>query len=120
LDGKVNIEKDQDLGFCTGKGKYGNGIMELDIYDCAGTNSGMAGLFFEAYNTKSLNEDQLKYYYRERNGIKTVENYKTDQFPNAIVFLYHNRWYVVLKADNMNPDKIWDSFDMKALKKFKN
>jgi hypothetical protein len=43
-----------------------------------------------------------------------------DKDHSTIIFLYQNRWYVILKADNMNPDKLWDSFDIKALENFKN
>jgi len=117
LDGKVNIVKQQAIG------NYGNGSMELNIHDCAGTNSGMASLFFISYKNKAQDDEQddeqTKYFYKERNGIKTIAAYRMNKNHSTIIFLYHNRWYVILKADNMNPDKLWDSFDMKALENFK-
>jgi hypothetical protein len=114
LDGKINIVKQQAIG------KYGNGSIELSIHDCAGTNSGMASLFFITYKNKAQDDEQTQYFYKERNGIKTIASYRMDKDHSTIIFLYQNRWYVILKADNMNPDKLWDSFDIKALENFKN
>lgn len=114
LDGKVNIVKQQAIG------NYVNGSMELTIHDCAGTNSGMASLFFITYKNKAPDDEQTKYFFKERNGIKTIASYRMNKNHSTIIFLYQNRWYVLLKADNINPDKLWDGFDMKVLEKFKN
>ena len=114
IDKEVSIVKQQAYG------TYGRDVMELTIYDCAGTNSGMAGLFFTTYTNKAQNDDQTRYTYKKRNGIKTISTYKTDKNQSTIIFLYRNRWYVALKAENMNPDELWNAFDISILKNFKN
>ena len=36
-----------------------------------------------------------------------------------MVLLYRNRWYVILKSNNMNPDELWEVFDIHSLENFK-
>ncbi|WP_339918253.1 hypothetical protein [Yeosuana marina] len=113
LDGTVKVTNQQGLGV------YGNDEITLKIYDCAGSKSGMASLFNTVYNIKTQDDDETQYLNKERNGIKTKSTYRTDANRSDIIFLYHNRWYVVISGKSMNPDELWKAFDINDLKNFK-
>jgi hypothetical protein len=113
LDDEVEIINQQ------GYAEYGNGKITLAIHDCAGKNYGMATLFGTVYNIKAQDEDDTKYSNQKRDAIKTINTYRVNRNQSDIVFLHNNRWYVVLKGNTMNPDALWDAFDLNALKNFK-
>lgn len=113
------LDKDVEIINQQGYGTYGKGKITLSIHDGAGKNNGMATLFGTVYNIKAQDNDDTKYSNQERDAIKTINTYRINRNQSEIVFLYHNRWYVVLKGDNMSPDELWASFDLNALKNFK-
>lgn len=113
LDGEVTVEKNQALG------DYGKGTIALNIYDCTGKNNGMITLFNSVYANKAQDDAQTKYINQERNGIKTTATYLVNKHKSTMVLLYRNRWYVILKSNNMNPDELWEVFDIHSLENFK-
>ena len=116
LDGKVSITNAKcKQGYAT----YGNENITLSIYDCAGECNGMAMMFGTVYNIKAQDNDDTKYSNQERDAIKTVNTYRVKRNQSDIVFLHNNRWYVVIKGNNMNSDELWDAFEINALKNFK-
>ncbi|WP_162623355.1 hypothetical protein [Confluentibacter sediminis] len=113
LDDEVEIINQQ------GYAEYGNGKITLAIHDCAGKNSGMATMFGTAYNIKKHDVDDIKYSNQKRDAIKTINTYRANRNQSDIVFLHNNRWYVNLSGKTMNPDELWEAFDLNALKNFK-
>ncbi len=114
IDDEVEIVNNQ------GYAEYGDGKLTLTIYDCAGKNYGKATLFGTVYNIKAQDIDDIKYENRERDNIKTISTYRANSNQCDIVFLYHNRWYVALNGKDMNPNSLWNAFDVSLLKNFKN
>jgi len=116
LDGEVSITNAKcKQGYAT----YGNENITLSIYDCAGECSGMATMFGTVYSIKAQDNDDTKYSNQKRDAIKTTNTYRVKRNQSDIVFLHNNRWYVVIKGNNMNPDELWNAFELNALKNFK-
>jgi len=116
LDGEVSITNAKcKQGYAT----YGNENITLSIYDCAGECSGMATMFGTVYSIKAQDNDDTKYSNQKRDAIKTTNTYRVKRNKSDIVFLHNNRWYVVIKGNNMNPDELWNAFELNALKNFK-
>jgi hypothetical protein len=113
LDNEVQIINQQ--GYAT----YGNKKITLTIYDCAGKHYGKATLFGTVYNIKAQDIDDTKYSNITRDAIKTINTHRANRNQSGITLLHKNRWYVVLTGNNMNPDELWDAFELNALKKFK-
>ena len=101
-------------------GTYGDDKIELVITDCSEKHKGLEKTFYMAYDIKLLEDEDATHENKERNGIKTINNYRKHSKSSEIVFIYHNRWYVVLKGEGMSPDELWNAFDINLLKKFKN
>lgn len=101
-------------------GTYGDGKIELQIIDCSEKHNGLQKTFLMAYNIKQFDDEDTKHENKERNGIKTISNYRINSKRCDIAFVYHNRWYVVLRGEGMSPDELWNTFDIDVMKKFKN
>ena len=116
LDGEVSITNAKcKQGYAT----YGNENITLSIYDCAGECSGMATMFGTVYSIKAQDNDDTKYSNQKRDAIKTTNTYRVKRNQSDIVFLHNNRWDGVIKGNNMNPDELWNAFELNALKNFK-
>lgn len=112
LDGDLHFGKFNTIG------QYGDNLLSLNVYDCAGKNSGMAGLFQTVYKMKMGDSDEEKHVNMERDGIKTTSTYHIKENESTIIFMYGQRWYVVLKGKDTNVDALWDGFDLSALDGF--
>lgn len=118
VDDKITVIGQQIIG------SFGKHKITLSVMDAAGINSELGGYFIDSYTyNKEEETDNHKIIHKERNGIKTITNYYVYKGGCEINFLYENRYYIMLgNNDNeikMNPDELWNAFDINALKKFK-
>ncbi|WP_111309957.1 hypothetical protein [Confluentibacter sediminis] len=101
-------------------GTYGDDKIELVITDCSEKHKGLQETLYMAYDIKLLEDEYATHENKERHGIKTINNYRKHSKSSEISFVYHNRWYFVLKGEGMSPDELWNVFDINLLKNFKN
>lgn len=115
-----NLQRDAEVQIINRQGyaTYGNGKLTLAIHDCAGKNYGMATTFETIYNIKAQDNEETQYSNKIRAGIKTINTFRVKNNQSDIVFLHNNRWYVVLGGKAMNPDQLWDAFDLNVLKNY--
>lgn len=103
------IQVSEDMATCGGS--FGNGKIHLKIADAAGP-LGMAIITMfnatydlnENFSPTTLIEKKL------RNGVKTVNLYKTDNQEASIEFIYINRFQVLLIGKKITPDNLWELF----------
>ncbi|MBO3099167.1 hypothetical protein [Gelidibacter pelagius] len=101
--------------------------IRMEILDAAGQNAMGAVLPLKMLHLNKVTSEMnntIRYSKKERNGIMTFgtdrdEDTKAD-FHSELRFLYNDRFYVTLEGKNMNVEALWDTFDLNALKNFKN
>ncbi|QTY28074.1 hypothetical protein [Flavobacterium sp. CS20] len=106
-------------------GSFGNHEISLSIADAAGNKNQLAANFINSYTYNKVPEEtnNFKVVNTEHSGIKTHAEYFKKNGRSGIWFLYNNRFYISLRNDDnrikMDPDELWEAFDINALQNFK-
>ncbi len=100
-------------------GQFGNRKISLSIADAAGKNNSIASNFIGNYGFVNPSTENRKFSNIERDGIKTVSDYNAYDNETEMWLLYNNRYYISLRGDDMNPDELWQAFDINALNGYK-
>jgi hypothetical protein len=98
-------------------GTFGNGKISLSIADAAGNKSGLAISFYTFFSYVPPASEKSKLIKIERDGVKTITDYKHNV--TEIRLLLDNRYIVNLSAKMMNPEEVWQTFDIKDLNGYK-
>lgn len=96
-------------------GQFGNRKISLSIADAAGEINALATNFIGNYSFVNPSTENLKFSNIERDAIKTVSEYNAYDNETEMWLLFDNRYYVVLSGKNMNPEELWQAFDLNAL-----
>ncbi|MBD0779282.1 hypothetical protein HPE56_15890 [Maribacter sp. ANRC-HE7] len=99
-------------------GQFGNRKISLSIADAAGKNNPLVTTFLGFYSYVPPSTDKIKLIKIERDGIKTISETKYNE--TEMKFIYDNRFHVSLSAKAMDPDELWNAFDINALRGYKN
>lgn len=105
-------------------GHFGDKKMSLSIADAAGNASQLAALMMDSYEFYKLKESQnLKIVKQERDGMETLTSYYKTTGESEVTFLYNKRFYITFSNNHntikLNPDELWDAFDVNALNGYK-
>lgn len=95
-------------------GEYGNRKILLSVADAAGKNNPLVTTFLGFYSFVPPSTDKKKSIKIERDGIKTISETKYSE--TEMTLIYDNRFYISLNTKAMNPDEIWEAFDIHVLK----
>lgn len=99
-------------------GQFGNRKISLSVADAAGKNNPLVTTFLGFYSYVPPATDKIKLIKIERDGIKTISETKYNE--TEMKFIYDKRFHVSLSAKAMDPDELWDAFDINALRGYKN
>jgi hypothetical protein len=102
-------------------GSFGDKKVSISIADAAGEANQLAAHMVDSYALDEHQETQnFKVVKQERNGMETLSDYYITTGKSEIRFLYHQRFYVTFSNNDnkvkMNPDELWEAFDVNALK----
>jgi len=100
-------------------GQFGNRKISLSIADAAGEKNALATVFIGNYSFVNPSTENRKFSNIERDGIKTVSDYNAYDKETEMWLLYDNRYYISLSGTDMNPEELWQAFDINALKGYK-
>ncbi|WP_047414245.1 hypothetical protein [Cellulophaga sp. Hel_I_12] len=95
-------------------GLFGNRKIVLSIADAAGKNNSLVTTFLGFYSYVPPATDKKKLIKVERDGIKTISEIKYNE--TEMKFIYDHRFHISLSAKAMNPDELWEAFDINLLK----
>ena len=113
----LKLDKEPVINGQTISGHFGGRKITLGITDAAGKQYRSATYFLDALNDDHfVDTDDTKFIKKERNGIKTFTKHYVESH-TELEFLYKNRFYIHLLSE-MNPDELWEAFDLKTLEKF--
>lgn len=97
-------------------GQYGNRKISLSIADATGKNNPLVTTFLGFYSFVPPSTDKNQSIKIERDGIKTISETKYNE--TEMKFIYDNRFYISLSVKAMNPDELWEAFDINLLKAY--
>ena len=95
-------------------GQYGNRKISLSIADATGKNNPLVTTFLGFYSFVPPSTDKNQSIKIERDGIKTISETKYNE--TEMKFIYDNRFHISLSVKAMNPDELWEAFDINLLK----
>lgn len=96
--------------------QYGNRKISLSIADAAGKNNPLVTTFLGLYSFVPPSTDKNLSIKIERDGIKTISETKYNE--TEMKFIYDNRFHISLSVKAMNPDELWEDFDINDLKAY--
>tara|TARA_R110000868_G_scaffold74718_4_gene216211 strand:- start:390 stop:968 length:579 start_codon:yes stop_codon:yes gene_type:complete len=97
-------------------GQFGNRKILLSVADAAGKNNPLVTTFLGFYSFVPPSTDKNQSIKIERDGIKTISETKYNE--TEMKFIYDNRFYISLSVKAMNPDELWEAFDINLLKAY--
>lgn len=100
-------------------GQFGSRKISLSIADAAGEKNVLATMFIGNYSFVNPSTENRKFNNIERDGIKTVSDYNAYDNETEMWLLFDNRYFISLSAKAMNPDELWEAFDINALNGYK-
>lgn len=96
----------------TSEGAFGNGKIHIKIVDAAGPlGPSIITMFYATYDIKEETSPTTLIEKKMRNGIKTVNRYKTDNQDASIEFIYIDRFYKRLTGKKITPNELWNLFE---------
>jgi len=100
-------------------GQFGNRKISLSIADAAGEKNSLATTFIGNYSFVNPSTENRKFNNIERSGIRTISDYNAYDNATEMWLLYDNRYFISLRGDDMNPEELWQAFDINTLKEYK-
>ncbi len=100
-------------------GQFGKRKISLSIADAAGDFNSLATTFIGNYGLVNPSTENRKFNHIERDGIKTMSDYNAYDNETEMWLLYDNRFFISLRGDDMNPEGLWEAFDINALTGYK-
>ncbi|MGX1024201.1 hypothetical protein [Psychroflexus sp. MBR-150] len=114
----LKLDKDPVITGQSILGHFGGRKISLEVTDATGESKKRAIYFLNTLNNKNFEDTaDIKYIKKERNGIATFATQYIGSH-TKLEFLYKSRFYIYLLSE-MNPDELWEAFDINALKNLK-
>ncbi|MCK0157029.1 hypothetical protein MWU65_07540 [Cellulophaga sp. F20128] len=98
-------------------GQFGGRKISLSVADAAGKNNSLVTTFLGFYSYVPPSSESNKLIKIERNGIKTISEFKDNE--TEMRLLFDNRYYITLSAKALNPEELWKALDIHILRGYK-